>query len=169
MFKKQYATLLVIAAISGALGASLFYYLFTPMSASAQAPSIIKAQQLLVVDSRGILRASLNPAGGYEEYTGFSLFDKNGKARLVVQVSSDNRPPTISFYSANGTLVSTIPISSLISGSQPRAYIHPVQKISHRMGGKADQFTTGQDLNAVWVQIDYILATLEEIRKSLGN
>jgi len=99
---KQFLLTLSVAVISGVLGGALSVWFLMPQSVLAQGevPKVIKAQQFLVVDQDGNVRANL---GASERETHLSLLDEKNQTRVLLSVHEGN-PALILLHNDASTL-----------------------------------------------------------------
>lgn len=87
MTRRQYATIILVAAASGLLGGALAGWLLTGEPALAQQRNRVKAEEFLLIDRTGRTRAGLGLDANGE--LGFVLTDKAGNRSL--HISPDER------------------------------------------------------------------------------
>jgi hypothetical protein len=87
MTRREYATIVVVAAASGLLGGAMAGWLLTSEPALAQQRNRVKAEEFLLLDRSGKTRAGLGLDANGE--VGFVLTDKAGNRSLYI--SPDER------------------------------------------------------------------------------
>lgn len=174
MLKKQ-LSFIILVAVFGLLGGALSSYLLVNNQAQAQTQgqSVLQAQQFILTDSRGKVRANISPVGRNNEYTEFSLYDNYNKIRMTLVVYSDERNPEILFFDNRGRPTKAqqdqMPWKQVAVTQQPvrgTSVTDSVSKIERKQlrKGKPDALgVTQADLDVFATQLELIMDKLDEL------
>jgi len=108
MNRKQFLVVIIFGSISSFLGGAFVQFIFHPPEViakeSVRSPTVMKANQFLLTNQKGQIRASLsleNP-GGKGEGPALTFFDKDGKPRAIFYLGNGDSPEMV-LYDKNGT------------------------------------------------------------------
>jgi hypothetical protein len=110
MNKRQFLILIMCVLISSFLGGAFVQLIFHPPAVIAKESirssdgSVLKANKFLLMNQKGLIRASLSldSPGLKDEHPALTLFDKDGKSRASFYLGNHDSPEMI-FYDNSGT------------------------------------------------------------------